>query len=164
MELLNNLLGTAVHGATYVDGAWITGGPVWPAMDRAVGSRCQTQLTHAVLQTAFQRGLLLVPPVGDEEGARDPHLHGIEAPPARLDRVFENSDRLADILWGGILPEKQIVAFRGHPADRTFVARPHPDGRMRLLRCRGLDDDLLEGPVSASMRERLASSPRLDDY
>src|SRR5215467_443217 len=35
---------------------------------------------------------------------------------------------------------------------------------MRLLRCRGLDDDLLEGPVRASMRERLARGPRLDDH
>src|SRR5215470_13796808 len=117
MELLNNLLGTAVHGATYVDGARITGGPVWPAMDRAVGPRCQTQLTHAVLQTAFQRGLLLVPPIGDEEGARHPHLHGIEAAPACFVRVFENSDRLPNILWSRILPEQQIVALCGHLTD-----------------------------------------------
>src|SRR5262245_12166708 len=35
---------------------------------------------------------------------------------------------------------------------------------MRLLRCRGLDDDLLEGPVRASMREGCAGGPRLDDH
>src|SRR5262249_60374657 len=73
MELPHNLFGTAVHGATYIHGVRITGGPVRPAMDRAVRPRCQTQLTHAVLQAAFQRGLLLVPTVGDEEGARYPH-------------------------------------------------------------------------------------------
>src|SRR5262245_17215167 len=133
-------------------------------MDRAIRPRCQTQLTHAVLQTAFQRGLLLVAPVGDKEGARHPHLHGIEAAPARLDRIFENCDRPADILRGGILPEQHIVAFRGHLADRTLATGPHPDGRMRLLRCRGLDDDLLEGPIRAPMRERLAGGPRLDDH
>jgi hypothetical protein len=35
---------------------------------------------------------------------------------------------------------------------------------MRLLRCRGLDDDLLEGPVRASMREGLAGGPRFHDH
>src|SRR5204862_7734697 len=66
--------------------------------------------------------------------------------------------------WGCILPEQQVEAFRGHLADRTFGARPHPDRRMRLLRRRGLDDDLFEGPVFASMRERFARSPRLNDH
>jgi hypothetical protein len=107
MELLHNLFGTAVHGATYVDGARITGGPVRPAMDRAVGPRCQTQLTYAVLQTAFSAASFSSRPSATTRRATFPLAwvrSGVRS-------------RLPDILRGGILPEQQIVAFRGHLTD-----------------------------------------------
>jgi len=82
----------------------ITDGAVRPAKHRAVRLRCQAQLTRVVLQTPFQRELFLVSPVGNEKGARHPHLQGIEAAAARFDCVLE----LANILWGGYCPRSKL--------------------------------------------------------
>ena len=62
------------------------------------------------------------------------------------------------------MAEQQIVALLGHLADRALAAGAHPDRRVRLLRRRRLDNDLVEGPVCAPMRERLVGCPRLEDH
>src|SRR5262245_58846942 len=50
LEPLRNLVGTPIHRADLIDHPWVTGGPVRPAMDGAVRSGRQVQLTHSVLQ------------------------------------------------------------------------------------------------------------------
>ena len=63
----------------------------------------------------------------------------------------------------GQLVEQQLEAAPRHLADRIRIAGRHPDRRMRLLLRRRLDDDVLEVPVLAVMREALVRRPRFDD-
>src|SRR6516225_5604270 len=48
--------------------------------------------------------------------------------------------------------------------DRILAAGPHPDRRVRSLRCRRLDHDVVELPVSSAVGERLVRGPRLEDH
>src|SRR5262249_44221786 len=75
-----------------------------------------------------------------------------------------DGDVPGDILWRGILPEQQVEALGRHPADRILTAGTHPDLRMRSLRRRRLDDDIVELPVFPPMGEGLVGGPRLEDY
>src|SRR5262249_11807782 len=112
----------------------------------------------------LQRGLLFGLGVGDKEGPSHTNLHRIKAAPVRLDRFFKHCDGATDLLWRGVLAEQQIVALLGHLADRALAASAHPDRRLRLLRRRRFDHDLIEGPICTPMRERLIGCPRLADY
>src|SRR5215203_5778591 len=58
-----------------------------------------------------------------------------------------------------ILPEQQVVAALGDPAHRALAAGAHPDRRVRALRRRRLDDDLVELPPAALVRKRLVRCP-----
>src|SRR5262249_45485759 len=78
LELLPDLVGTAVHRADFVDYPRVTGGLFWPAMHRTVRSGRQVQLTHPVLQPALQRGRLFGLGSSDKEGPGHTDLHRIK--------------------------------------------------------------------------------------
>ncbi len=84
-------------------------------------------------------------------------------PALRLDLGFIKGDIGGDIGGRGVLPEQQVVALGSDPADRALAAGAHPDRRVRLLRGRRLDDDVVEPPIFAAMRERLVGGPGLED-
>ena len=78
-------------------------------------------------------------------------------------RRLVDGDALGDGLERGELVEQEIIAAGGDPADRIRAAGAHPHRRMRFLRGRRLDDDVLELPVFALMREALLRRPGFDD-
>src|SRR5437763_1278446 len=163
IELLGDLAGRAIDRAVAVHRIGIAGRAIGTAMDGAVGPRRELQLAHPVGEAPFQRDLLLGVIVTDKKRAGDADLHRVKPPSLRLDSGFVGGDRAADIGRRGVLPEQEIVAALGDLADRAFAAGAHPDRRMRPLRGRRLDDDVVEPPVMAAMRERLVRGPRLDD-
>jgi len=55
--------------------------------------------------------------------------------------------------------EDEVEAARRRAADRLLAAGGHPQRRMRFLRRRRLDDDVLEMPEAAVVREALARGP-----
>ena len=120
-------------------------------IDRALG----------VSGLTLERGQFIGLVVGDIKLARHRHLHRVEAKSLRLALGFVEADALGDLLGAGILIEDQIEAARGGAADRLFAAGRHPQRRMRLLRRRRLDHDVLEMPEAAVVREALARGPRL---
>ena len=71
---------------------------------------------------------------------------------------------VADVRGRGVLPEQQVAALGGDPADRALAAGSHPDRRVRPLRGRRLDHDIVELPISAAMRERLVGGPGFEDH
>ena len=105
---------------------------------------------------AHERGLLVGFVLGDIKLARHRDLHRIEGQGRALALGFVDADALGDLLRAGILIEDQIEAARGGAADRIRAAGGHPERRMRLLRRRRLDDDILEMPEAAAMGKALA--------
>ena len=63
-----------------------------------------------------------------------------------------------------MLAQQHVVAALGDLADRVGAARPHPERRMRFLRGRRLDDDVVELPIFAAMRERRFRDKGLGDH
>ena len=116
VELLGDIVGSAIHRADAVDGVGVAGGAVGSAMDGAVGPRRELQLPHPVCQTALQRALLFLFRVADKEGAGDADRERIETPPTRLDGVPVRRDRAADIGRRCVLPEQQLVTGFRDPA------------------------------------------------
>ena len=158
------MVGIAVHRTRLVDRLRVAGGAVGSAMHGAVGRGRELQLPQPVGQPALHRRFALSLAVADKKGAGHRDLHRVELPALRLDLGFVDGDVVGDIGGRGVLPEQQIVALRGDPADRALAAGAHPDRRMRLLRGRRLDDDIVELPIFAAMRERLVGGPRLEDH
>ena len=128
------------------------------------GVRGELQLPQPVLQPPVQRRVAFRLAVGDEEGARDADLHRIIAPAACLDGGPVPRDALRDIVRRRVLSEQKIEAAFGNVADRALAAGAHPDLRVRLLRRWRLDDDVVEPPVLAVMREALLRRPRLQQH
>ena len=109
---------------------------------------------------ALERGLFVGLVFGDIKLARHRHLHRIEAKSLRLALGFVEADALGDLAGAGILIEDQVEAARGGAADRGFAAGGHPQRRMRFLRRRRFDHDVLEMPEAAVVGEALAGRPR----
>src|SRR4029077_19286764 len=61
------------------------------------------------------------------------------------------------------LVEQQIVTLARGAADRFGAPRTEPEGRVRLLDRVWLDDDVVEMPARAVMREPALARPRLPD-
>ncbi len=128
------------------------------------GPGCELQLPHPVGEAALERGLLVRLLVADKKGAGDADRHRIEAAALGLDRRAVGGDGLGDIGRLGVLPQEQIVALLGDAADGGLAAGAHPDRRVRALRRRRLDHDIVERPVLAAMRERRIGSPGFDHH
>ena len=109
---------------------------------------------------ALERGLLVGLVVGDIKLARHRHLHRVEAKSLRLALGFVEADALGDLAGAGILIEDQVEAARRGAADRMFAAGRHPQRRIRLLRRRRFDHDVLEMPKAAVVGKPLARRPR----
>src|SRR5262249_34620838 len=127
LQLSCDAVGIAVHRADFVYRLRIAGSSVRSAVNGAVGPGRQFQLAHPVLQPALHCRLPFTCILRDKEGARDAHLHWVEAAALSLDLGFVDRDVPRDIFGGGVLPEQQVEALRGDPADRALAARPHPD-------------------------------------
>src|SRR5579859_7641324 len=78
--------------------------------------------------------------------------------------AFIERDALGDQVRPGILIEDQIEPARGGPPDRTGAAGGDPERRMRLLRRRRLDHDIVEPPETAAMGEPAAHRPGPDHH
>ena len=102
---------------------------------------------EAPLQCRAEIGLV----ARDVHRARDPNLHRVEGAALRLDICLELRDMADDVLGQIVLPEQQIVAAPRYLGDRALAAGAHPKGRVRPLRRRRLDDDVVELPVAALM-------------
>ena len=106
---------------------------------------------------ANERGLFIGLVLGDIKLPRHRDLHRIEGKALRLALGFIDADALGDLRGAGILIEDQIEAARGGAADRRRAAGRHPKRRMRPLRRRRLDHDVLEMPEAAMMGKTLAA-------
>ncbi len=126
-----------------------------------IGNRREAPLRF---EPALERGVLVGLILGDEESARDADIHRIENAALRFHGFLEDRDALADRFDRGELIEQKIIAARRDLADRMRIAGRHPHRRMRLLRRRRLDDDVLEAPELAVMREALLRRPGLHDH
>jgi hypothetical protein len=103
-----------------------------------------------------RQGRLLVGFVlGDVELPRHDDLRRIEAQALLSALRLVDGNALAERCSAGILIEDQVEAARRGAADRGFAAGGNPERRMRLLRRRRLDHDVLELPEAAMMRESL---------
>src|SRR3984957_19748227 len=160
----SDLIRIAIDRVVHVDRMRIAGGAVGATMHRSVRACCKFKLPHAVLQPSVQRRVAFRLAVCDEEGAGDADLHRIVAATRHLGRRPEPGDALRHIAGRGVLTEQKIEATFGNVADRALAAGAHPNLRMRLLRRRRLDDDVVEPPVFAVMREALFGRPRLQQY
>ena len=94
----------------------------------------------------------------------DADHHRIVAPPDPLAFVAEGGDALDDQVGRGDLVEQQIVALARGAADRFGAAGAEPERRVRLLDRVRLDDDVVEVPALAVMREPALARPRLADH
>src|SRR5205814_8548888 len=150
VELLGDLAGGAIDRTVAVDDVGIAGGAIGTAMDGAVGPRRELQLAHPVGEASFQRGLLLGVIVADEKRAGDADLHRVKPPSLRLDSGFVGRDRAADISRRGILAQEEVVAALRDLTHRAFAAGAHPDRRVRPLRGRRPDGDVVRLPVPAA--------------
>ena len=105
-----------------------------------------------------QRGLRVGPVVGDIGLAGDRDLHRVDRRPLRLPLGAVKRDALANHLGRRILVEDQVEAALRGAADRGLAAGRDPERRMRLLRRRRLDHDVVELPEFAAVREALRAT------
>src|SRR5436305_459061 len=75
--------------------------------------------------------------------------------PARRALGLEYGNALADDVERCELVEEQIVAALGHAANGRGGPGGHPERRVRFLAGRRLDQDVVEGPEAAVVREAL---------
>src|SRR5581483_11828695 len=113
-------------------------------------------------QPALQRGLLVGVVLGDKKRARHADVHRIVGAAALFHLGLEDGHALGNRFERSELIEQQIVAALGDLPDRIRIAGGHPDRRMRLLRGRRLDDDVVETPEFSLVREALLRGPGLD--
>src|SRR6516164_815771 len=62
-----------------------------------------------------------------------------------------------------MLAQQHVIATPDNLVHRVLTAGPHPERRMGLLRGRRLDDDIVELPVLAPVRERRFRGESLGD-
>ena len=129
-----------------------------------VRAPCQGVDPHMPLEAALQRGFLVGGVLGDVHRTRDGDVHRVESAAARLDLFLELGYLIEDLLGERMLAQQHVVAALGDLANRARAAGAHPERRARLLRRRRLDDDVVELPVFAAVRERRlgAKSPGED--
>ena len=118
---------------------------------------------HVALEPAFELGGAIVLVFRDVHGARDADLHRVEDAAARLGIAPELRDERDDVLGQIVLSEQEIVAAPRDLGDGAFAAGAHPERRMRPLRRRRLDDDVVVLPVMALMAERRVVGEGLRD-
>ena len=110
------------------------------------------------------RCLALVLAAGDVERPGNGYLHRVEGPARAFHRVAICGEPLLDHIERGDLVEQQVeVVLRG-PAQANGAARSQPQGRVRSLDRRRLDDDVLERPVFADMGKALLRRPGPTDH
>src|SRR6266404_9384004 len=163
-ELAHDLVGGAEKGAfgTFVPGLFLVVENV-AAPRLAVRPPRQRVDPHMPLIPPLDCCRLLGRVLRDVHGARDTDLHRVEGPPQRLDLAAELGDLREGFLGERMLPQQHIIAAPGDFADRVGAPRPHPERRVRLLRGRRLDDDVVELPKPAAMRERRLRGEGLGD-
>ena len=103
-----------------------------------------------VLGLTSQSGLGVRPIPRDIQLARHRDPHRIERSPVRFTLGAVERDALADLLGGRVLVEHEVEATRGRSADRCRAPGGHPERRVRSLRGRRLDHDVLEAPEPAA--------------
>src|SRR6516225_2494767 len=163
-ELAHDLVGGAEEGAF---GALVPG--FLFVVEDVAGSRLavrparQPVDAHMALVAPLERRRLVRIALGDENSAGDAHPHRVKGVPRRLDLAAELGDLFEDLLGNRVLTQQHIVAAPGDLADRVRAACPHPKRRMRLLRGRRFDKDLVELPIFAAMGERLLRDKGLGD-
>src|SRR3984957_2393535 len=162
IQLHRDLVGIAIERALFARLAGVgighDAGGVLHA--RRARNRLEAALRlHAPLQCSFLVGGIL----GHIEGAGDTDIDRVEHAAVLLQRRLVDGDALGDGFERGKLIEQQVIAARRNLADRVRAAGAHPDRRMRLLRGRRLDDDVLEIPIFAVMREALLRRPGFHD-
>ena len=126
----------------------------------ATHRRCAGCTAAARFSACVRLGLV----VGDMKLARDRDLHRVERQAVPPPLGAEQRDALAELLGRGILIEDQVEAALGGAADRGVAGGRDPERRMRLLRRRRLDHDVVELPEPAAMREALARDERLGHH
>src|SRR6516164_6848730 len=131
--------------------------------DGAVRPTRHRQNAFMELAIAFEGGVLGGLVVGDMHVARKGNPHWIVGTSARRALGLEYSNALADDVERCELVEEQIVAALGHAANGRGGPGGHPERRVRFLAGRRLDQDVVEGPEAAVVREALPRSPCFDD-
>src|SRR5262249_22319990 len=81
------------------------------------------------------------------------HLHRVEAEAMRLPLGPVDGNALSERRRRSILIENEVESARGGAPDRIRIAGGHPERRMRLLRRRWLDHDVLELPIATLVRK-----------
>src|SRR5437762_850232 len=118
---------------------------------------------HVSLIPPLERRFLVGRVLGDVNSPRDGDMHWIEPTTARRDVLAELRDLFEDLPGQRMLPQQHVIAALGYLTDRAWAARAHPERGMRLLRRRRLDDDVVELPILAAVRERLLRGECLGD-
>src|SRR6516164_4854519 len=118
---------------------------------------------HVALVAPLERRRFVRIVLGDVDGAGDAHLHRVKGAAERLDLAAKLRDLLEGLVGQRVLPQQHVVAAPHDLTDRILAARPHPERRVRLLRGRRFDDDVVELPIFAAMGERLLRGKGLGD-
>src|SRR6516164_5461376 len=151
-ELVHDLVGRAEEGAF---GALVAGF-LFVVQDIA-GSGLAFRTTrqrvdpHVTLVAPLDRRRLVRVILGNVDGAGDPDLHRIKGAPERLDLAAELSHLLEGFLGERVLSQQHVIAAAHDLVHRARAARPHPEWRMRFLRGRRLDDDVVELTIFAAV-------------
>src|SRR3954471_3425020 len=103
------------------------------------------------LQRRFPVGLVF----RDVHLTRDRHLHGIELLSTRFAFGAIERDAFTDDLGRRVLIENEVEAARRGTLDRRRASGCDPNRRMRALRGRRFDYNILELPETARMRKAL---------
>src|SRR6202012_3204866 len=111
----------------------------------------------------LDRVLLVLLVLGDVELARDTDFHWIVGTANRLQFRLEEFEPVPDQIRAGELVEQKVKTARCNLADRGLTAGTHPDRWPRPLCGGGLNDDVLEIPELAVMREPPVGGPCLED-
>src|SRR5262249_50333757 len=131
---------------------------------RAVGRTRHDDGALRVLGEPGQCGFLVGPVFRDIDLAGDSDLRRVEWGSARPARSAVERDAFADDVGRGILIENEVEPASSSAADGRRTCGRDPDWRMRTLRRRRLDHDVLEFPEEAMMGKSLARGPGALDH
>src|SRR4029077_15118616 len=112
-----------------------------------------------VFSLTHQRGFLVGTILRDVELARDRYLHRIDHPASCCAFSPVDGNALAERRRRSVLVENEIEPAGSGTPDRMWVAGGDPQRRMGPLRRWRLNDDILEVPEAALVRETFARSP-----